>query len=46
MRGTTYVQTILGKGSPDPRKELDTNSSLTRYEMTLVATWSKPQAMR
>lgn len=46
MPGTTYVCTILGKGSPDPRKASDPNPSLTRYEMTPVATWSKPQAMR
>ena len=46
LPGTTYVYTILGEGLPDPRKELDTSPSLTRYEMTPVATWSKPQAMR
>ena len=46
LPGTTYVYTILGEGLPDPRKELDPNPSLTRYEMTPVATWSKPQAMR
>ena len=47
MPGTTYVNAILGKGLPDPRTELwAPNPSLTRYEMTPVATWSKPQAMR
>ena len=47
LPGTTYVNAILGKGLPDPRTELwAPNPSLTRYEMTPVATWSKPQAMR